>query len=120
MSIRVYGWQKNPAVDHYCYRLSDCRGQHLLETLAAIEILDGDGRRAIQLLAPREVQIEQTPGIGNLIPFGRLRNPLLTPDKLHYEIPMAGDRTCRARHRRRRIRVSCRSKFSKQRIANCA
>jgi hypothetical protein len=45
-------------------------------------------------------------GVGNAIPFARLHN---YGDKLHYEIPMAGDRGAFARHRRKLIRVSARS-----------
>jgi hypothetical protein len=52
-------------------------------------------------------------GVGNVLPFARLHN---YGDKLHYEMPMAGDRTCFARHRPRNIRVSSRSLFSKQAI----
>jgi hypothetical protein len=42
-------------------------------------------------------------GVGNLLPFARTNN---NGDKLHYEIPMAGDRTVYRRHSRRRISVS--------------
>jgi hypothetical protein len=42
-------------------------------------------------------------GVGNLLPFAKAHS---LGDPLHYEMPMAGDRTCFARHRRRRIRVS--------------
>jgi hypothetical protein len=52
-------------------------------------------------------------GIGNLIPFARLHPH---GDKLHYEVPMAGDRGCFARHRPRNLRVSSRSLFSRQPI----
>lgn len=53
-------------------------------------------------------------GIGNVLPFSRSSNPLFAPDKLHYEIPRAGDRGLVARHRRRRIRVSSRNRFNVQ------
>ncbi len=49
-------------------------------------------------------------GIGNLIPFARLKNE---GDKLHYETPMAGDKTAFARSRRREISVSHRALFSR-------
>lgn len=45
-------------------------------------------------------------GVGNLLPFAKAHN---YGDKLHYEIPMAGDRGVFARHRRKLIRVSARS-----------
>jgi len=52
-------------------------------------------------------------GIGNLLPFARLHN---YGDKLHYEMPHAGDRSCFARHRERNIHVSGRNLFSRQPI----
>ena len=48
-------------------------------------------------------------GIGNLLPFSRLKN---RGDKLHYETPMAGDKTAFARSRTREIHVSTRAMFS--------
>jgi hypothetical protein len=54
-------------------------------------------------------------GTGNLLPFGdRRSNPLIPPSKTHYEVPMAGDRTTFARHRRHLIHVSSRSLFRVQ------
>jgi hypothetical protein len=50
-------------------------------------------------------------GVGNLIPFVK---PHTSGDKLHYETPMAGDRGIFARHHRRLIRVSSRSRFNFQ------
>jgi hypothetical protein len=52
-------------------------------------------------------------GIGNLLPFARPHN---YGEKLHYEIPHAGDRSCFARHRPRHVRVSSRNLFGKQPI----
>jgi hypothetical protein len=49
-------------------------------------------------------------GIGNLLPFAKRSSG----DKLHYETPMAGDRSIFARHRRHIIHVSHRSLFSRQ------
>jgi hypothetical protein len=48
-------------------------------------------------------------GLGNVLPFARLKNH---GDKLHYETPMAGDRTAYARSHGRNIRVSSRVLFS--------
>jgi hypothetical protein len=48
-------------------------------------------------------------GVGNLLPFSKAHN---YGDKLHYEMPMAGDRTAYARHRRKEIHVSSRVLFS--------
>lgn len=55
-------------------------------------------------------------GVGNLLPFSKATNPMLAPQKLHYATPMAGDRTCFARHRRHLIQVSGRSLWSVQLI----
>jgi hypothetical protein len=119
MSIRVYGVDQNPAIDRFLYRCSCSSGESSISTGNAKLITDGDGRRAIQLLPAQEISAwpgtsDGSLGIGNLIPFGRSQNPLLAPQKLHYEIPHAGERTCFARHRRRAIHVSSRSLFSHQ------
>jgi hypothetical protein len=45
-------------------------------------------------------------GRGNVLPFSRATNPMLAPQKLHYEMPMAGDRSIFARHRRSLIKAS--------------
>ncbi len=50
-------------------------------------------------------------GVGNLLPFSKLRS---SGDKLHYEMPMAGDRSVFARHRRKLLHPSSRSYFSRQ------
>jgi len=50
----------------------------------------------------------------NLLRFTKTRTD---GGKLHYEIPMAGDRSIFARHQRRLIHVSSRSLFSRQAIA---
>lgn len=46
-------------------------------------------------------------GVGNVLPFSKAHN---YGDKLHYQVPMAGDRT--SRFDRRMIQVSSRPKFS--------
>ncbi len=48
-------------------------------------------------------------GVGNLLPFAKAHN---YGDKLHYEMPMAGDKTAFARSRRKSISVSSRVLFS--------
>jgi hypothetical protein len=113
MSIRVYGSEQNPAVAHFLYRCSGSSGANMVATGSGVVIVDGDGRRAIQLiLAP--IRKQESVGRSNLIPFGRSPSPWCAPKPLHYEIPMAGDRTCFARHRRKLISVSCRSFFRHQ------
>jgi hypothetical protein len=116
MSIRVYGSEQNPAVDVFLYRCSNSSGASLIASGGGFMITDGDGRRAIQLKVSTTTKAESRESIGRsaLIPFGRAQNPMLAPKPLHYEIPMAGDRTCFARHRRRLIPVSSRSMFSHQ------
>lgn len=44
-------------------------------------------------------------GTGNVLPFSR---PTDSQHHSHYEIPMAGDRTCFARHRRKLLRPNAR------------
>jgi hypothetical protein len=48
-------------------------------------------------------------GVGNLLPFAKAHN---YGDKLHYEMPMAGDKTAFARSLRRNIQVSSRPIFN--------
>jgi hypothetical protein len=50
-------------------------------------------------------------GVGNLLPFSK---PHCYGDKLHYETPMAGDRSIFARHHRKLIHPSSRSLFNHQ------
>jgi hypothetical protein len=112
MSRRVYGWDANPLVDRFAYRCSNSSAQAALADDIAFEITDGEGRRAIQLYEP-----EDTFGIYEPILAVRTSaNTILRfikthcqGDKLHYEIPHAGDRSTRARHHRRRIRPSHRT-----------
>jgi len=95
MSIRVYGAEQNPATDHFLYRCSCSSGASLLATGRGLTVIDGDGRRAVQLLHGIETRndafdLAERVGLSNLIPFGRVLNPMLAPQKLHYEVPMAG------------------------------
>ena len=50
-------------------------------------------------------------GVGNLLPFSK---PHCYGDKLHYETPMAGDRSIFARHHRKLLHPSSRSFFRHQ------
>lgn len=50
-------------------------------------------------------------GVGNLLPFSK---PHCYGDKLHYETPMAGDRSIFARHHRKLLHPSSRSFFLHQ------
>jgi len=117
MSTSVYAWDSNPAIDRRLYPISNKRAQEDVLNGRAKFIVIASGRKAIQMLPPvrvEKISVEKMESIGlsNLIPFGRSQNPMLAPQRLHYEVPMAGDRTCYARHHRRRIRVSTRSLFS--------
>jgi hypothetical protein len=48
-------------------------------------------------------------GVGNLLPFAKAHN---YGDKLHYEMPMAGDRTAYARSFRKELHPSSRALFN--------
>lgn len=48
-------------------------------------------------------------GVGNLLPFAKAHN---YGDKLHYQMPMAGDRSAFSRSHHKQINVSSRSAFS--------
>jgi hypothetical protein len=52
-------------------------------------------------------------GTGNVLPFAKPNN---YGDKLHYEVPMAGDRTTFARHRRHLLHPSSRNLFARQAV----
>lgn len=113
MYFNVYDWDSIPGADRRLYSLSRKRAQELVLSGAAKFLALPDGRRVIQKLPPIEMQLERV-GFNekNLIAFGR--GPLgiwQAPDKLHYEIPRAGDRTIFARHRRRLVRVSSRNQI---------
>jgi hypothetical protein len=118
MSIRVYGAEQDPAQSIFLYRCSNTSGANILASKRGRLVIDGTGRRAVQLLDGADTcddaLAKESIGLSALIPFGRVLNPMLAPQPLHYEIPHAGDGTCFARHRRRRIQVSSRSKFSRQ------
>jgi hypothetical protein len=121
MSIRVYGSDQDPAVGIFLYRCSNSSGTNIVTSGRGRFIkftIDGTERRAVQLLEGAEAcddaLAKESIGLSALIPFGRVLNPMLAPQPLLYEIPHAGDRTCFARHRRHKIRVSSRSRFSRQ------
>lgn len=101
--------------ERHSYRCSETSAGDALAAGRAVPVVDGDGRLSIQLVDARqcaEVAAHESIGRSNILPFTRGSNPLLAPDKFHYEIPRAGDRGIFARHRRRRIRVSGRSQFA--------
>jgi hypothetical protein len=84
--------------------------KYLVRKMLAVPV----GPRVIQMLKARAAEVGDTIrdvivgfwpgplGVGNLIPFAKSSNG----DKLHYEVPHAGDRGIAARHRRKFIRVS--------------
>lgn len=88
-----------------------------IRSMEAVWIVPGQLAQKLRVRARRGMAmigrglVDGPIGIGNVLPFARLHN---YGDKLHYEMPMAGDRGCFARHRPRNIRVSSRSLFSKQ------
>lgn len=104
MSTRVYGWDQNPAVDRFSYRCSNSSAAHAIGKGEAKPIVDGDGRRAIQLVERVEFSLPEAQKLGYAISAEWYLKVIKTRsegDKLHYEIPMAGDRSTFARHRPR-------------------
>ncbi|HLZ49228.1 MAG TPA: hypothetical protein VKP61_00620 [Candidatus Acidoferrum sp.] len=113
MSTRVYGWDQNPDVDRFCFRCSNSSAENALRIGRAFEVIDADGRRAIQLVEPDENAgyISETV-LGFALSANNVMRFIKTSqqgDRLHYEIPHAGDRGIFARHHRKFIRVSARS-----------
>lgn len=94
MSLRVFAWDSNPAVDSHSHRISNSRAEDLVSRGFAEFVTCPDGRRAIQKKATPEQKMAKAIGLNNLVPFGRTYNPLLHPTALHYEVPHAGD--CRS------------------------
>jgi hypothetical protein len=117
MSTRVYREGQNPSVEHYAYRCSDSSAQHALAAGRAIPITDGDGRRAILLTESHAQFFARDRATGfhlsanNVLAFMRTDT---SGDKLHYEIPMAGDKSALARSRRTLLHPSSRSYFRNQ------
>lgn len=72
-----------------------------------------DNGKHFQFIRRIETAITYTgpPSAKNILAFLKTRTD---GEKLHYEIPMAGDRSLFARHHRSLIQVSSRSKFSVQ------
>jgi hypothetical protein len=117
MSRRVYGAANNPLVDHFLYKCSETSAADALAAGRAKQIVDGEGRNAIQLTegspAHDAVEVMESVDLSAPIP-ARVLNPLVAPEKLPYEIPHAGDRSIFARHHRSLIRVSSRNLFNGQ------
>jgi|SRR5712692_10363335 len=77
--MRVYGWDQDPAVDRFSFRLSDARAHELGETGGAVVVIDGDGREALQLVPPKEIAYPlDTAAGGNVIPFSRIETSTIT------------------------------------------
>jgi hypothetical protein len=102
MSTRVYGWDQNPIVDQRLYRCSNSSAAEALRKGEAVAIIDGEGRRAIQLCERVEFSLPEAAKLGYVVSpdwYLRVIKTRSEGDKLHYEIPMAGDRGSFARHR---------------------
>ena len=97
MSTRVYGWDSNPVVDRFAYRCSNSSAENAVVDGLAFEIIDGEGRKAIQLAEPTPFERELKNISASAGPAVSAKAVLLfikthcSGDKLHYEIPMAGD-----------------------------
>ena len=113
MRFPVFSASVNPAIDLPLLRKKRSYVVALLTNGTAVLIDPKNFKAGVQLLAkPRPESIVESIGLSNLIPFSRTQNRLLKPDSINYPIPMSGDRTCFARHRRLLIRVSGRSQFA--------
>jgi hypothetical protein len=106
----VYGWEQNPLTDRHPFRCSNSSADYAVKNGIAFKVVDGDGRTAIQLAEPKQIERElQKTSSG---PYVSAKTILLfikthcQGDKLHYEIPMAGDRGIFARHRRKLLHPS--------------
>ena len=109
MSLRVFAADANPCVDAFLYRQSNLRGEEIVSSGRGTFITLADGRRAVQLLPlkpkdafEREIR-EVFRESAALLPIYRCQNPLIAPEKLHYEIPMANDLGLRRHNLRRRF-----------------
>lgn len=91
MSMRVFAWDANPAVDPRLYKLSDERAESLVEEGDGQFIILLCGRRAVQLFPSEEV-LQERSARNNLIPFGRVFNKLMAPPSINYPIPACGAR----------------------------
>lgn len=98
----MYGWDQNPAVDQRLYRCSNSSAAEAIRKGEAKPVIDGDGRRAIQLLERVEFSLPEAVKLGYAISPEWYLKVIKTHnqgDKLHYEMPMAGDRSLFSRHR---------------------
>lgn len=114
MSLRVWAWDANPAVDRGLYRQSNIRAQEIVDSGRGVYITLPNGRTAVQLLPPppkqatiRQVMLEDIRATAALIPFSKPSNG----DRLHYQIPMAGDLGIRRHDLYRRFNVLLRSRI---------
>lgn len=92
MSMRVFAWESNPAIDRFKYRQSNDRAKELVSDGEGFFVTLPDGRRAVQLYPPQEVLLERS-ARNNLLPFGRVLNKLMHPPSINYPIPAAADRS---------------------------
>ena len=95
MDTSVFARTANPAVDRPLYFLKKRSDAENLVTLGRAQRIS---RGAIQLLqqSPFERPRGFTDGrfgVGNLVPFTRVPDPMKKPHPLHYEIPACGARS---------------------------
>lgn len=95
MATRVYAWDANPSVDRFFYKLSVRRAQsEILDTFQGFKIKLPDGRMAVQLYPP--VEVEQERGARNaVLVLARKTDPLQHPPRLHYAVPAVCDHRLR-------------------------
>ena len=111
MSLRVFAWDANPAIDRHLYPLSNRRAAEMVDEGRGEYITLSDGRTAVRKFASAEQRIEKSIGTSNLIPFGRSYNRMMEPPTINYEIPRAGDcrSICTRRFSLRRTTIDNRS-----------
>lgn len=116
MSIRVYAWDANPAIDRFLYRCSGNSAQAAVDGGRGRYLDLSDGHRVLQLYEKPEILMER--GARNLVlVLARILNPLQHPPRLHYPIPKAGDYVPlreMPRGLRRGLSISHRHRFNRQ------
>jgi hypothetical protein len=81
---------------------------------AMVQLLLHGEKKVRSLFASSRTFIDGPTGVGNVLPFSK---PHSYGDKLHYEMPMAGDGTVFARHRPMRIKASARGRAGRDTLA---
>jgi hypothetical protein len=84
MSKRVYGWEDNPAIDQFRFKLSNERAEALFESGQVCYITLSDGREALQYLRPED---DGVPVAGNFLTVWRMKPSGWCCPRLKVDIP---------------------------------